>query len=68
MLTSVSDGRAFAGVAALPPSVGSVWLERYADAITDAVGQPLFRGGGVRESGMWLPSGRWLEHLMFVNS
>ena len=48
MLTSVSRGRAFAGILALPPRLRLVWLERYADAITDILGQPLFKLGRYR--------------------
>jgi hypothetical protein len=45
MLTSVLKGHAFAGTLALPPRLRLVWPERYADAITDTVGQPLFNVG-----------------------
>src|ERR1700741_5205862 len=45
MLTSVSKGRAFEGTLALTPTLRWVWLERYADAITDTVGQPLSKFG-----------------------
>src|SRR5678816_2816465 len=45
MLTSVLKGHAFAGTLALPPRLRLVWLERYADAITDTGGQPLFSSG-----------------------
>src|ERR1041385_1152702 len=46
MLTSVSKGRAFGGPLALPLRLRLVWLERYADAITDRLGQPPFNVGG----------------------
>src|SRR5262245_57288539 len=45
MLTSVSKWRAFGGTQALALSLLLVWPERYADAITDTVGQPLFNVG-----------------------
>ena len=48
MLTSVLKGHAFAGTLALPPRLRLVRLERYADAITDIVGQPLFKDGRYR--------------------
>ena len=46
MPTSVLNGRAFAGLLALSARLRLGWLARYADAITDTVGQPLFNVGG----------------------
>jgi hypothetical protein len=67
MLTSVSRERAFGGTQALALRLRLVWLERYADAITDRVGQPLFNVGGYsgqnvaslsRELDRWFSSDR----------
>src|SRR5689334_14259983 len=46
MLTSVSKRRAFGGTLALPLRLRLVLLKRYADAITDRVGQPHYLNVG----------------------
>ena len=67
MLTSVSKGRAFGGPLALPLRLRLVWLERYADAITDGVGQPLFNVGGYSDQNVaFLSREIWNQELGWV--
>src|ERR1041385_900255 len=45
MPTSGLMGHAFGGTLALPARLRFGWLARHADAITDTLGQPLFKFG-----------------------